>query len=163
MLSKKKFKNTLKEIPLVSLDLIIKNKKGEILLGLRKNNPAKGYYFVPGGRIFKNEQVKDSIKRISLNELGFEITNKDIIVKGIYDHIYENGDNFLKDITFNSHYVVICCGYNCYKDINLNTLPKEQHNNYKFMSIKNLMIDDKVHYNVKNYFLEYPNNLFFKL
>jgi len=163
MLLEKDFKYTIENIPLISLDLIIKNKKREILLGLRNNSPAKGYYFVPGGRIFKNEQIKDSIKRISKNEFGFEITNKDITIKGVYDHIYKNGDNFLNNVKFNTHYIVICCEYKYYKDIDLNKLPKEQHSNYKFMSNNDLIKDDKVHYYVKNYFLENPSNLFVKL
>ena len=39
--------------PLVAIDLIIENDYGQVLLGLRTNEPAKGYWFVPGGRIQK--------------------------------------------------------------------------------------------------------------
>ena len=35
--------------PLIAIDLIIRNARDEVLLGLRKNEPAKGCYFVPGG------------------------------------------------------------------------------------------------------------------
>jgi hypothetical protein len=39
--------------PLVSFDLIIRDPDGRALLRLRTNDPAKGFYFVPGGRILE--------------------------------------------------------------------------------------------------------------
>ncbi|KDS03655.1 glycosyl transferase in colanic acid biosynthesis [Salmonella enterica subsp. enterica serovar Heidelberg str. RI-11-014316] len=35
--------------PLISLDFIVENGQGEILLGQRLNRPAQGYWFVAGG------------------------------------------------------------------------------------------------------------------
>ncbi len=35
--------------PLIAIDLIIRNASGGVLLGLRRNEPAKDCYFVPGG------------------------------------------------------------------------------------------------------------------
>ncbi len=66
-LSDKEFMNLIKNAPLVSIDLIVKNKKDEVLLGLRKNAPAKGTWFVPGGRIGKNETLQEAFKRIANN------------------------------------------------------------------------------------------------
>lgn len=40
---------------LISIDLIILKKTNEVLLGQRNNCLAKGYWFVPSGRILKNE------------------------------------------------------------------------------------------------------------
>jgi hypothetical protein len=40
--------------PLVSIDLIIRDNADRVLLGLRNNEPAKGYFFVPGGIILKD-------------------------------------------------------------------------------------------------------------
>jgi colanic acid biosynthesis protein WcaH len=45
--------------PLIAIDLIIRSARDEVLLGLRKNEPAKGCYFVPGGMILKNERLAD--------------------------------------------------------------------------------------------------------
>jgi hypothetical protein len=44
--------------PLVAMDLIIRNGHDEVLLGLRRNEPAKGCYFVPGGmmRLFRSRR-----------------------------------------------------------------------------------------------------------
>ena len=57
-------------VPLVSIDLILKDRQGQVLLGKRANRPARGYWFVPGGRIRKNEKIADAISRISRSELG---------------------------------------------------------------------------------------------
>ena len=48
MLSKSVFKNIIASTPLVALDFIIEYDNC-FLLGKRINEPAKGYYFVPGG------------------------------------------------------------------------------------------------------------------
>ena len=53
-LTKKSFLNIISKTPLCSIDILI-NIKNKYLFGLRNNKPALGYYFVPGGRIFKNE------------------------------------------------------------------------------------------------------------
>ena len=39
----------IKNAPLVSIDIIVKNKDGKILLGFRNNEPAKNTWFIPGG------------------------------------------------------------------------------------------------------------------
>jgi 8-oxo-dGTP pyrophosphatase MutT (NUDIX family) len=57
--------------PLVAIDLIIRNRRGEVLLGLRNNEPAKGCYFVPGGMIVKNERLTDAFTRIVKNETNW--------------------------------------------------------------------------------------------
>jgi colanic acid biosynthesis protein WcaH len=57
--------------PLVAIDLIIRNRRGEVLLELRNNEPAKGCYFVPGGMIVKNERLADAFARIAKNETGW--------------------------------------------------------------------------------------------
>ena len=53
----------IKHTPLVSIDLIVRNGKDQILVGLRTNEPAKGFWFVPGGRILKNERITEAFKR----------------------------------------------------------------------------------------------------
>lgn len=43
------FAAVVRTTPLISLDFIVENGQGEILLGQRLNRPAQGYWFVPGG------------------------------------------------------------------------------------------------------------------
>ena len=59
-LGDKEFREIIKNAPLVSIDLIVKNREGKILLGLRINKPAQNTWFVPGGRIRKDETL-DSV------------------------------------------------------------------------------------------------------
>ena len=156
-------KNTIEFVPLVALDLIIKNNKEEILLGMRTNSPAKNYWFVPGGRVIKYEELKSTLKNISLNELGIELKLTDVKLYGIYDHIYKN-ENYLENGKFGTHYVVITLIYEDKENkINLTKLPKIQHNKYKFFSIKELLNNNEVHQYTKTYFIEKPNNLFIKI
>lgn len=55
--------------PLTSIGLLVENEKGEYLLGLRTNHPAQGYWFVPGGRVQKNETLDDALRRLTRSGL----------------------------------------------------------------------------------------------
>jgi len=57
-LSKQDFMEVIERTPLVSIDLVIRDSKNRILLGRRKNEPAKGKWFVPGSRICKGESLR---------------------------------------------------------------------------------------------------------
>ena len=89
-LEQDKFLSIVAATPLVSIDLILRSERGRVLLGRRVNRPAQGFWFVPGGRIRKNERIKDALRRISRAELGIEIEHAELT--GVFDHIYE--DNY---------------------------------------------------------------------
>ena len=67
----------IKKTPLVAIDLILKNNLNEVLLGLRNNEPAKNFWFVPGGRILIRERISDSFQRIVREELGTNLSFND--------------------------------------------------------------------------------------
>jgi len=73
----------------VSIDLVLVC-QSQILLGLRSNQPLKGHWFTPGGRIAKNERWQDAFSRIAKAELGLNLAGTDCTLMGIYDHFYEN-------------------------------------------------------------------------
>ena len=52
------------------MDIIIINRKKEVLLGKRTNEPAKNTWFVPGGCIRKNESFKDLANEASCQWTG---------------------------------------------------------------------------------------------
>ncbi|MHC4912714.1 MAG: NUDIX domain-containing protein, partial [Planctomycetota bacterium] len=81
-----------KKTPLVSIDLIIENTQNQILLGLRKNAPAKDFWFVPGGRILKDEPIPDAFNRIAKDELAINLTYEKADFLGVFEHWYP--DNF---------------------------------------------------------------------
>jgi len=134
--------------PLVSIDLIIKNPSEKVLLGKRINRPAKGYWFVPGGRIIKNETIVHALKRISLKEMGQDLSTEAHRLLGAYDHIYE--DNFLNVDGINTHYVVLAFSILLQQEIDVN--PDEQHSDLQWWEIDKLLKDPTVHHNTKAYF-----------
>ena len=93
-------------LPLVSVDLVLVRGGTEILLGLRTNRPAQGSWFVPGGRILKDEPRADALKRVAARELGIaNIAGLKPLLLGVFEHFYP--DCFAGDIGVSTHYVVI--------------------------------------------------------
>jgi colanic acid biosynthesis protein WcaH len=92
-LSHDELAGVVKKTPLVSIDLVVKNNRGEILVGLRKNEPARGFWFVPGGRILKDERIAEAFARIGHDELGIDLAFEDARFLGVFEHLYPN--NFL--------------------------------------------------------------------
>jgi len=74
MLDKSLFSSIVSNAPLISIDLVIRNSKDELLLGKRINRPAKGKWFVPGGRILKDETIQEAFSRLTSEELGLTIS-----------------------------------------------------------------------------------------
>lgn len=153
MLSKEDFIAIVKNTPLVSIDLIIENSEGEILLGWRNNLPAKDYWFVPGGRIQKDENFRDAFRRILKSETGMERELEDTTFLGLYEHIYP-GENFACEEGFGTHYVVIA--YRIKMDKKLESPPRDQHDEYWWASIDDILEDNNVHKNTRNYFNGHP-------
>lgn len=142
------FKTVVASMPLVSMDLIIKNSQGQVLLGLRTNRPAQGYWFVPGGRICKDETFDSAFQRLTKVELGSDYSLDQARFIGVYQHLYD--DNF-SGSDFSTHYVVL--GYQLALDLSLQHLPSEQHQNYQWWNVEDLLASDLVHDNTKAYFL----------
>ena len=65
-----RFVELVRDLPLISVDLVLVRDGREVLLGLRTNRPAQGSWFVPGGRILKNERRADALTRVAARELG---------------------------------------------------------------------------------------------
>jgi NUDIX domain len=69
--------------PLIAIDLIIRNAGDEVLLGLRRNEPAKDRYFVPGGMILKNERLTEAFARLMKNETDHAASLDDARLIGV--------------------------------------------------------------------------------
>ena len=147
-IDKKHVLEIIEATPLVSIDLVIRNPSNKVLLGKRNNRPAMGYWFVPGGRIFKNETINQALKRISEVELGQDLSTKAPSLLGAYDHIYE--DNFLNVKGINTHYVVLAFVIALQQEIEIKS--DEQHTELKWWEVDKLLQDQTVHQNTKVYF-----------
>ncbi|MFM0235980.1 GDP-mannose mannosyl hydrolase [Paraburkholderia sediminicola] len=143
------FLNVVDATPLVAIDLIIENEMGGYLLGRRVNKPAQGFWFVPGGRIRKNERLDDAFHRIASEELGrADHRRADADLLGVYEHLYE--DNFSGQSGISTHYVVL--GYKLRGTIELASLPDLQHTAYRWATKEEITTDAEVHLNTQAYF-----------
>jgi len=146
-LSPTDFKTIVKSTPLVSIDLIVRNSEGSVLLGKRINRPAQGFWFVPGGRVLKDESFDYAFKRLIKEELGLNSVESKF--KGIYQHFYD--DNFSED-AFTTHYLVLAYEITFNGDLVL--LPRQQHSIYQWFSEKELIESERVHEHSKWYMQE---------
>jgi len=144
-LSKKKFLQVVKNAPLAAIDLILTDRAGKILLGKRKNNPAKGKWFVPGGRIRKNETFEKAIQRLSREEVPFGRVERPRLL-GAFEHFYRvNVDGS----GFGTHYVVLAYHLQCRFSKNL--IATRQHNLFRFFSPEEALRNRAVHPNTRTY------------
>jgi len=58
-------------MPIPCVDLLVEDENGKILLIKRANEPAKGYWWFPGGRIHYLESREQAAKRKLKEECGF--------------------------------------------------------------------------------------------
>lgn len=71
-LSNKTFKTILNNVPLLCVDIVAKH-KGKYLLVKRRNKPLKGTFWLPGGRVLKNETMERAVRRKMREETGLNI------------------------------------------------------------------------------------------
>lgn len=144
------FKTVISNTPLISIDLVVRNNQNQVLLGKRLNAPAKDYWFVPGGRIQKDETLDDAFTRLIKEELGTEVVVKrsEANFLGVYEHFYKEN---VFDYNTTTHYVVL--GYEIYiNDLKNDNLPYIQNIEYKWFNERQLLTSDLVHNFSKNYF-----------
>ena len=147
MLSHEIFGTLVRNAPLVSMDLLVRDASGRLLVGLRNNRPAKGSWFVPGGRILKDERLDDAFARISKMELGVALARGSAQFMGVHEHLYP--DNMLNEPGYGTHYVVLV--YALALDAEKLRLPREQHGAYRWITDAEALADANVHDNTKAY------------
>ncbi|MNG02148.1 GDP-mannose mannosyl hydrolase [compost metagenome] len=147
-LDKAQFQQIVAATPLISLDLIVRNGQGLVLLGRRLNRPAQGYWFVPGGRVRKDERLDAAFLRLTQEELGLAVSRDSARLLGPYEHFY--ADNF-SGTEFTTHYVVL--GYELAWQGQQDALPISQHDQYRWFEVADLLQDPSVHQHTKDYFL----------
>ncbi|QOR39076.1 GDP-mannose mannosyl hydrolase [Billgrantia diversa] len=139
-LSDDAFGQVVAHTPLISLDFVVTNSEGEWLLGQRQNRPAQGYWFVPGGRVRKNEPLAAAAWRLTTEELGCPKVLVDMRFLGIYEHFY--ADSVLAQ-DLSTHYVVLA--YQCALSLELESLPRQQHDRYRWWTPSDIGRDASVH------------------
>ena len=100
----------LENMPIPCVDVIVHNENA-VLLVKRNNKPAKGEWWPPGGRVFKNEKLEDGAIRKVLEETGLDV--KIERQTGTYETMFEEGP--LEELrggvhTINTCYLAKCIG-----------------------------------------------------
>ena len=124
------------------MDLVVINESDELLLGKRLNPPAKDFWFVPGGRVFKDESLADAFKRISINELGKQYDLTQATLLGVFEHFY---DDSIFGNNISTHYVNATHCLSVASD-DLNLPIGEQHINYRWLKLSEVEPDTSVHH-----------------
>lgn len=147
-LARPDFAHVLRHAPLVSIDLVVRDPHGRVLVGLRVNKPARGSWFVPGGRIYKDERLDAAFARITRAELGLEIARREGEFLGVFEHLYD--DNALDEPDVGTHYVVLA--YELRVEPTALSLPDAQHNRFRWITPDEVRQDPTVHENTRAYF-----------
>ena len=149
MLARPEFLDVVRLTPLISIDLIVVDDRGRVLLGRRVNRPALGAWFVPGGRIHKDESLGGAFSRIVREELGLENqTQNTACFRGVFEHHYD--ENFAGAADISTHYIVL--GYMLVLREAAPVGRLEQHSHYVWMTPSELLACADVHENTKAYF-----------
>lgn len=155
-LDNKTFRTIVASTPLISIDFFIQNNAGEVFLGRRVNRPAQGLWFVPGGRILKNETLDTAFRRLSQEELGNPFERSDSRLLGVYEHFYEDTVFDESDETSGTHYVVLA--YHLLLDSNDKLHPgNSQHNFYHWWTLDEAQTSKEIHSNTSIYFKDFAN------
>ena len=148
LLSHSDLNTVIRLAPLVAIDLIIRDNDDRVLLGLRNNEPAKGYFFVPGGIIVKDEPLAEAFDRILGSETGLSFRIQDAKLIGVFDHFYDT--NRAGEPGYGTRYISLA------HEIRLQHAPNivrdAQHSEYSWWRVPDLLASDQVHANTKRYF-----------
>lgn len=99
---KEDYAKILEWLPVLCVDCVI-TYEGKCLLLRRTNEPAKGQYWFPGGRIHKNETIRDAALRKSHEETLLTCRYDKII--SIEETMFPKEGNMASDV----HTVNVCC------------------------------------------------------
>jgi colanic acid biosynthesis protein WcaH len=145
------FAQLVRMTPLVSLDFIVRDGAGRVLLGRRNFEPAKGSYFVPGGRILKDEPIRDAFSRLLRHELGLDGVSIDAAnFAGVYEHFHPSSRYGPDGST--THYVVLAYALNVAPSSRIT--PDDQHSSLEWMREDEVLGMPEVHELTKAYFTD---------
>ncbi len=148
-LQQEEFSKAVHALPLVSVDLVMVNPAGEMLLGLRRNAPARHWWFTPGGRVRKNEAVSACLERVAVSELGLQASEvQGARLMGVWDHLYEDSA-FSADVS--THYVNLPHWLQLDRALDWESLPVDQHTYWRWQDARAAALAEDVHPYVRVY------------
>ena len=91
----------LESVPIACVDLVI-HTEDKYLLFLRKDQPAQGKWWLPGGRIWRGENIEDAVLRKAKEETGMDVKIEKFIKA--YGTTFPEGPFGVKDV----HMITLC-------------------------------------------------------
>lgn len=76
----------LEHLPQVCVEVVVAH-DGGVVLARRTNEPARGEWFWPGGRLYKGERLDDAARRIAREELGLSVEVGERL--GVHSHFWD--------------------------------------------------------------------------
>lgn len=100
----KEYKKILEKVAIPCVDIVM-HVNGNFILHKRNNRPVKGFWWVPGGRIYKGETVEKAVTRKAMEETGMRVKIEKFI--GVKETIFRKGPFGLGRVhTINIQYLV---------------------------------------------------------
>jgi ADP-ribose pyrophosphatase YjhB (NUDIX family) len=106
MMDKAEYDDMMRKMPIPCIDLAMSFPEG-LLWIKRDNHPYKGYWAMPGGRIFKYETIDEAINRIAKKETGIDTSHFPRKLMGNYSTV-----NSMPDQTIIRHDITSLYGMN---------------------------------------------------
>jgi len=88
LIPKNLYKKIHEAMPIACVDIVIIS-DNKFLLVKRKNKPAQGLWWLPGGRILRNETIQDTVTRKAKEETGLKV--KIVKCLGVDETIFPDG------------------------------------------------------------------------
>jgi colanic acid biosynthesis protein WcaH len=137
---KEEYDKILECLPILCVDCVI-TYEGKCLLLRRANEPAKGHYWFPGGRINKGELIADAAIRKACEETSLTCQFDKII--SIEETMFPREGNMVCDV----HTVNVCCHLVTLSQENIRV--DNNHDDYVWANIEQAL-QLKVHEGVIN-------------
>ncbi len=81
------YKKIIASIPILCVDIVLRNSAGKFLLGRRTNEPLQGELWVIGGRVLKGERAEAAARRKLREELALELDELELL--GVYEDFFD--------------------------------------------------------------------------
>jgi len=83
------YKKIHQSVPVACVDVVVSDTRGNFLLLRRKNQPEKGKWWFPGGRVLRGEKLEETALRKLNQETG--LNGRVIRLLGVYDYFSRTG------------------------------------------------------------------------
>jgi colanic acid biosynthesis protein WcaH len=124
-LSPDDWRTVVANVPIPAVDLVVVH-DGGVVLGRRTNDPARGEWFVPGGRVRKGERLPEAVDRVARAELGVDVAVRERL--GAFTHLWETSD---VPGTDGKHYVAVGFVVEPTADPTAGGPPDDQHDAFR--------------------------------